>query len=302
MLRVTLQRVVKSGYLGFRRNALLSVATVMVLSLALFVFGTLVFAGAFAHTVLAGLESKIDISVYFVPTADEKDILAIKRELEGLPAVREVGYTSRDQALDDFRDRHKGNALILEALEELGENPLEASLNVRAADPTQYASISNFLLDKNYPAVDKVNYFENQKVIDRLGAIVGTVRGVGAVMMLILVAIAVLVSFNTIRLAIYTVRDEIAAMRLVGASQWFIRGPFVITGLLYGAVAAVLMTLLFFPITWLASPKIELLVPDFSLFGYFLANFWEFFAIMLLAGGMIGLFSSTIAIRKYLKI
>ncbi len=291
-----------AGLQGFRRNGWLSTATIVVMALVLFVIGNLIFLGAFAQSVLASLESKIDVSVYFVPSASEEEIAAIRREIERLPDVARVSYVSRDSALALFRERHKQNALILDALQELGENPLEASINIKARDPAHYAGISQFLAEKNYPAVDKINYFENQKVIERLSAISAGARGFGVIAALILAFVAILVAFNTIRLAIYTMRDEIGIMRLVGASSWFVRGPFLVSGILYGVIAACVTTLLFFPIAWLASPRLGALVPDFDLFGYFVSHFAQFFGIMLGIGIVLGVSSSAIAIRRYLRV
>jgi len=266
------------------------------------VLGSLAFLGALATTTFEALESKVDISVYFVSDAEEEDIFAVKETLEELPDVAGIVYVSKDDALEIFRKRHSSSALVLEALDELGENPLEASLNVRAKDPTRYGAISDFLLDKNYPIVDKINYFENQVVIDRLAAILGTVRSGGIVLALLLAVIAILVAFNTIRLAIYTMREEVSIMRFIGASQWFIRGPFIMSGVLYGFAAATITTLIFFPVAWLTAPKLLLLVPTFDLFQYFLTTIWEFYAIMLAAGIGLGVISSMISIRRYLRI
>jgi len=300
MFRATFKRIIKAGYLSFRRNGWLSMATVLVMVLVLFVLGNLIFIGAFSATVLNALDKKIDISVYFVSDAPESSILAIKKEIEALPEVAYAEYISRERALEEFREKHKSNALIISALDELGDNPLEASLNIKARDPAKYASISNFLLNKNYPVVDKINYFENKIVIDRLAAIVNTVRGGGALLVVFLAFIAVLVAFNTVRLAIYTMREEIGIMRLVGASRWFIRGPFLVSGVLYGASSAAVTTFLFFPLVWAVSPRLNILVPEFNLFSYFLIHFWEFFGILLGAGVALGVFSSFIAIRRYL--
>lgn len=301
MSNITLKRIVRAGYLSFWRNGWLSTATILVMALVLFVLGNLIFLGAFANKALSVLESKVDISIYFTQDAAENGVLAIKKDLETLPEVAQVDYISKEKALEQFRERHKSNALILGALDELGNNPLAASFNIRAKDPTSYGAISDFLLKKNYPLVDKINYFENQKVIDRLGSILGAARGAGAALAFFLAFVAVLVAFNTVRLAIYTMREEIGIMRLVGATSWFIRGPFLISGVIYGSVAAVIITLSFFPLSWLVAPKLAVLVPDFDLFHYFLANFFEFFGIMLAAGITLGVVSSFIAIRRYLE-
>lgn len=302
MKLTTLKRILKSGYQSFVRNGWLSVATISVMSLVLFMLGNLVFLGAFANTAIKAFQSKIDVSVYFNKDAEERAILDVKKDIEALPQVASASYLSKDDAYNDFREKHKNNAFIASALEEIGTNPLEASLNIKAVDPSQYASISEFLLKKNYPIVDKVNYYENQEVIDRLSAMISTVREAGAVMALVLAFVSFLVAFNTIRLAIYTVREEIGIMRLVGATQWFIRGPFLVSGLLYGLVSAVVSTLVFFPLTWLAAPQIIVLMPNFDIFHYFLSNLMQFFLIMAGAGIMLGMLSSVIAMRRYLKI
>ena len=298
----TFKRVLKAGCVSFFRNGWLSTATIIVMSLMLFVMGNLIFVSAFAATALKMFQSKIDVTVYFTGDAQEGQILAIKKEIESIPHVGEVSYLSKDAAFADFREQHKNNAFIASALDEIGTNPLEATLNIRADNPANYAAISDFLLKKNYPIVDKINYFENKDVIERLTATVGTVRAAGAVIAFVLAFVAILVTFNTIRLAIYTVREEIGIMRLVGATQWFIRGPFLVSGVLYGIGAAIIVTLIFFPMTWMLSPKIMLMLPGFDLFRYFLTNFFEFFIVMVGCSMVLGVLSSAIAMRKYLKI
>lgn len=302
MAFTTFKRVLKAGILSFFRNGWLSMATIIVMSLMLFVMGNLIFISAFASTALSLFQSKIDVTIYFISDAQEDQILAVRKDIEAIPQVTEVSYISKDAALTDFRERHKDNAFIASALDEIGANPLAASLNVKANDPAQYAAISDFLLKKNYPIVDKINYFENKDVIERLGSLVGTVRGIGAVVALVLAFVAILVTFNTIRLAIYTVREEIGIMRLVGATQWFIRGPFLVSGVLYGLSSAIIVTLFFFPMTWMIAPKIAFLLPGFDIFHYFLKNFFEFFLVMAGSSILLGMFSSAIAMRKYLKI
>ncbi|MEK7082784.1 MAG: permease-like cell division protein FtsX [Patescibacteria group bacterium] len=299
---ITFKRLLKAGFLSFFRNGWLSTATIIVMSLMLFVMGSLIFVSAFAATALQMFQSKIDVTVYFISDAQENQILAIRKEIEAIPQVVEVGYVSKEQAFTDFRERHKNNAFIAGALDEIGTNPLEASLNIKADDPLHYSAISDFLVKKNYPIVDKINYLENKTVIERLTSIIGTVRAAGAIIALVLAFVAILVTFNTIRLAIYTVREEIGIMRLVGATQWFIRGPFLVSGILYGVSAATIVTLFFFPMTWFITPNVMRVMPGFDLFHYFLNNFFEFFIIMLGSSVILGVFSSAIAMRKYLRI
>ncbi len=301
--RVTFKRVLTSAWLSFRRNGWLSAATILVMMLTLFVIGGLLLVSVVANTVLNDLEQKIDITMSFRKGAPEAAILAIKREVEALSLVREANYVSPEEALTDFRERHKNDPAVLASLEELGEeNPLPATLNIKAKNPEDFAGIAKFLEDKRFPGVEKINYFENQKVIERLSAVVRGVRSLGVVMVLVLGFVAVLVAFNTVRLAIYTAREEISIMRLVGATNWYIRGPFMIEGLLHGGIAAAATALLFFPITWIASAKILIFLPSINLLSYFTGNFFEFLLILLVIGSLLGVGSSLIAIRRYLKI
>ncbi|MDO8600016.1 MAG: permease-like cell division protein FtsX [bacterium] len=300
--KITFKRILKTSWLAFRRNGLLSTATVLVMTLTLFVIGGLLLMSVVAHTVLGDLENKIDISVYFVPNAAEAEVLRVKKSLELLSAVKEISYVSQESALADFRARHEGDEIILSSLGELEDNPLEASLNIKAHDPSRLSEVAKFLKERNYPIVDAINYFENQIVIDRLGAIVAGVRNSGLILIAVLAFIAVLVAFNTIRLAIYTAREEINVMRLVGATSWFIRGPFLLQGILQGAIAASITAAIFYPLMWFAGPRMSAFLPNIDLYAYFQGNFFEFWGILAAIGISLGVFSSLVAMRKYLQV
>ena len=300
---LTFKRVLSSGWLSFCRNGWLSTATVLVMMLTLFVIGGLLLLSVVTNSVLRDLERKIDISVFFKKGTAENQILGVKHDIELLGDVLSVSYVSADEALANFRERHRDNPEILASIEELGsENPLPATLNIKAKDPQNFSRIAEFLKGKNYPAVEKVNYFEKEKVMEGLPAIMRGVRSVGIAIVLVLGFVAVLVAFNTVRIAIYTSREEINIMKLVGATNWYIRGPFMVEGVLHGAIAALLTAILFFPVVWLASGEILSLVPAVNLQTYFNENFVEFGLILLIVGIILGVGSSMIAIRRYLKI
>lgn len=301
--KVTFKRAIGQAWMSFRRNGWLSTATILVMMLTLFVIGGLVLVSVIANTVLSDLENKIDISVSFKNATPENTILEIRKEIQALAQVKDVDYVSADDALLAFKEKHKDDPTVLSSLEELGdENPLPATLNIKAFNPDDLKEIAKFLDNKKYPSVEKINYFENQKVIDRITKIITGVRTTGVALVIILGFIAVLVAFNTVRLAIYTAREEIGIMKLVGATNWYVRGPFMIEGLLDGAIAAVVTSLLFLPFIWFASSKISIFLPTVNLFKYFLDNFFEFFAILLVVGVVLGVASSMIAVRRYLKI
>lgn len=255
-----------------------------------------------ANAVLDNLENKIDISVYFKLQTSEEEILKVKTQLEQLAEVENIDYTSQNEALVSFKEKHKDNPVLLQSLDELENNPLEASLNIKAKQTSQYASINQFLESVHYKdIIDKVNYLQNKGVIEKLGKIIIDVKTVGLVISLALAIIVFLVTFNAIRLAIYSSREEINIMRLVGASNWFIRGPFIVEGLLYGVIATVITTILLYPTFYFTSPKISGFLPVGDIFSYFKANILALFFLLLAIGVVLGAFSSFIAVRKYLK-
>lgn len=294
--------MIKNAWLSFSRNGWLSAATVLILTLTLVVIGGLIILGVVSQVVIKDLENKIDIAVYFLPNAAENDILNIKTVLENNPAVKEVIYVSQQEALIDFKDRHQNDEIILSSLDELDSNPLEATLNIKAYDHTRLAEIADMMKEKKYPIVDKINYYENQLMIDRLSSIIAGVRNTGLGVILVLAAIAVLVAFNTVRIAIWVAKEEISIMRLVGASGWYIRGPFLMEGLIHGALSGALASVLFYPALWVLSPKLLTIIPSINIYDYFRANFLQFIGILVGVGIFLGVFSSFIAIRKHLKV
>jgi len=300
---ITLKRIIKSGLKNFWRNGWLSAATISVMVLTLLVISTLLMLNVIASAVLLNLQEKIDISVYFKLEADEEDILVVKSQLEKLVEVERVEYVSRDDALERFRERHKDNPYLIQSLQELGENPLEASLNIKAQEASQYETISTFLEGIYYSnIIDKVDYRQNKEVIDRLSNLIANVKLGGLILSVIMILIVLLVTFSAIRLAIYSSRGEIKIMRLVGANNWFIRGPFIIEGILYGIISSLLTIGILYPVFYFISPKISGFLPIEDFFVYFQANVWAFLVLLLVVGVGLGAASSFIAIRKYLRV
>jgi cell division transport system permease protein len=131
-LRLDLQRIVREGLINFWRNKLVSFSTVVVMTMALLVMSSLLFMNAVLDFSLVQLEDRVDVNVYFFPDAPADEVLALKERIEIIPEVRDVNYVSREQALLDFQTRHEDDYLIKRSLDELGDNPLGASLNIRA--------------------------------------------------------------------------------------------------------------------------------------------------------------------------
>ncbi len=300
---ISFSRILKSGWLNFKRNIWLSTATISVFFLVLFVIASLLFLSFATTHVARTLEDKVDISVYFRESAPEGSILGLKDELLEFKEIKSVEYVSREDALATFKERHRDNPLIQASLEELEGNPLLASLNIKAFEASTYGAIAQFLeRGAAGPLVEKVDYRENKELIDRLFTITGNIKRVGIAASLFLSLVALLVAFNTIRLAIYNERDSIAIMRLVGAGDWFIRGPFIVQGMLSGISAAALSMGVTAVLAFAFSDRVNAFIPGLDLLGYLKTNF---LLILMIEGGvgvLLGSLGSLIAIRNYLKV
>ncbi len=298
-----LSRIIKYGILGFRRGGWLSAATVAIMVLTLLVFEGLIFFNVLTKIAIESFQDKIDISVYFKAEAPEDDILKIKSSLESLAEVKKVEYISRDKALEIFQAKHEKDQTISEALDELKDNPLLASLNIKAYNSSDYAAINNYLsADSFKKSVEKISYAQNSLVIERLTKIISTAKKAGVFLTILFAAVAVLITFNTIRLAIYSYREEIGIMRLVGASNSFIQGPYIFEGIIYGLIAGVLSFIIALPLIYYTAPYIRVLIPEMSLWFYLLSNIFTLLFYQIIFGIVLGAVSSVIAIRKYLRV
>jgi len=271
--------------------------------LVLLVFGGLILFNVVTKATIQSLQDKIDISVYFKSNVSEDSILSVRSSLEKLAEIKSVEYISQDRALEEFKVKHKDEPVISQALAEFSTNPLLASLNIKAKDPRQYAGIADYLNNSTLQnVVEKISYAQNQIVIDRLVAIVDTVQKFGIALNIFLALVATLVTFTTIRLAIYSNSDQISVMRLVGASNWFIRGPYIIEGILYGIIGGILSFIIWIPLIKFIHPYIINFVSEANLSVYLQSNFIFFLGYQLILGIFLGVISSLIAIRRYLRI
>jgi cell division transport system permease protein len=246
----------------------------------------------------------VDISVYFKIGLNEQQILNIKHDVETDSRVKSVDYVSADEALADFKNRHQNDATITQSLNELNDNPLPASLHIKAYNLEDYPAISNKLNDPQYrDFIAKVNFDDNRSIIDRLAKILKFIITFGVGLIVIFALIAVLVIFNTITLTIYNRKEEVEIMRLVGATNWYIRGPFLTEAILYSLFATIIAGLLFIPVFTKILPKIALFVnPQLTLFSQNVFNYWYLIILMLAVSLLLAVFSTLLAIRKYLKI
>ena len=300
---VSLFRIIKYGIQSFLRNSWLSVSTISIMILTLFVFEGLVLFNVIGKQALRSIQEKVDISVYFKSNVPEDSILNVKRSLESLDEVKEVEYVSREKALADFKERHKDEETIVQTLDELNDNPLLASLNVKAQELNQYDTIAGYLETPSLKdIVEKVTYAQNKVVIDRLSSWIRTLNQTIVALTIFLAFVAITVTFNTIRLTIFSMSEQISIMRLVGASNGFIRGPFVVEGFIYGLAAAAISFAIFIPVIGFASPHLSNFISEIDLNNYFREHWLGILGYQLLFGLVLSVISSVIAIRRYLRI
>lgn len=303
------RRIVTAGLRGFYRNRTVSLSSIFILTITLSIITAFyLFRAIFAYT-LDQVTEKVDVRIYFTTDATEEQISDVKARLMGLPQVKSVAYTSRDQALQEFREKHAGDQLTLQALDELGTNPFGASLSVVAKDTSQYEAIANQLssgtgglLGSSAGSVDKINYYQLKESIDKLNNIIGWTNTVGFWLSMIFIIMSCMIVYNTIRLAIFVYRDEIAVMKLVGASNMFIRGPFIVEAMLYAFAATVITLIIYYPATMWVTKKTVFFFEGMNIHAYFITHFLELVGLLLLSGMVLAVISSLLAVRKYLHI
>jgi len=252
---------------------------------------------------ISSIQEKADISVYFKDNTPEEEILNLEEELTKIPEVKDVKYVSEEEVLKEFVERHKDNPVLIESIEEVGGSPFLAVLNIKAFQAQQYQTVVDFLNKPDFGnLIEKVDYYQRKPIIERIFGLTDGMKKAGWTISVVLAIIAILVTFNTIRLAILNQREEIKIQSLVGASNWFIRGPFLVQGTISGFFAALISLLIFSFLCWFVSHKIEFLFPNLNIWSFFIDNFSTLILIQLSTGILLGIISSIIAIRKYLKI
>ncbi|MFA4937488.1 MAG: permease-like cell division protein FtsX, partial [Patescibacteria group bacterium] len=253
MFLLSLYRIIKYGGQNFTRNFWLSLVTVTIIVLSLFSISILGLVTVISNEALANLEQKIDISVYLKPKLDEASIMSLKAEIEALPGVKAVNYVTADQALTKFKEKYQNNESIAEALILLGVNPLGASLNIKAYSEQGYQTILNSLEGELYTdLIQEARFDDYRQVISGINDLAVKVENVGIGISIIFLVIALLVVFNTIRINIYSQREEIEIKRLVGATNWYIRAPFWVESIIYALLATLITAVIFyFSLSWL---------------------------------------------------
>ncbi len=301
---IAITRIIKFAFQSLWRNIWLTVATITILSLSLITIAALSVISTVSNEALSRLEQRIDISVYLKPQLKEADISDFKKQIEGINGVKSVQLISSEEALKQFKTRYQDNQLISESLIELGVNPLGASFSIKSISDEGYQTVLRQLQDEKYKKyIQEARFEDYRRVIAGIGELASKAQKTGYAVSLVFIIISLLVVFNTIRMNIYTHREEIGIMRLVGASSWFIRSPLLLEAIFYSFVASLVTLAIFFPTISAIKPYIGSLFNDlaFDIVGYYQARSVLLFAALFLTSSVLSMLASYLAMRKYLR-
>ena len=306
MSSTQVKRTFYVGLVNVVRNSFVSLSVIFIMTVSLFIVGFSLLFGQVMDDVTEELRNKVDVTVYFMPDTPEQQIFAFRDRLEELSQVREVLYVSQETALEEYRKRHENDLDILRGLDILEDNPFRARLSIRAQESGDFESISRFLQNEDIlsdnptTVIDKIDYYQNREVIMRLSSVVDTATFLTRIVIALLIFISFIIVFNIIRLIIYLSREEIKVMRLIGAEDWYVRAPFLVSGGIYGLVGSILATVLLYPISYWLSPVVERFFEGQGLFAYYVSEFFMLVLILVALGVFVGVFSSYLSTHRYL--
>jgi cell division transport system permease protein len=305
MKLISFFRVLKFGFSNFYRNIWLSIATTLVMMLTLFTVSSLVILNIIGESALNSVKEKVDISVYLNSEIKENEISEIENDLLTMPEIKSYEFISKEKALEQFKEKHQDDSLVISSINELDKNPLQASFVVKARYPEDYAIISSSLKESNYKEkIEKITFEDNENVINKIDTTTNFIEKVGVIVSLVFSFITAIFMFNTIRLAIYSQKEEIRVMKLIGAKNLFIRMPFFIESIFYALIASILSSIVLFVLFKYSYPYIIEFIGSEQLDAMALSNQKIFYLVFvqLVTGILLSIISTYIAIRKYLRV
>ncbi|MDP2631378.1 MAG: permease-like cell division protein FtsX [Candidatus Uhrbacteria bacterium] len=298
-------RIIRFAFQNFFRNFWLSVITMSVFVLTLITVNALIFINVLGSATVQSVQEKVEVSIYFEPDTSDDIVKSAQGYLLGLSQVRNVTFVSAEDALVAFKEHHQNDAVILDSLEEIDGNPFGSALVISAWSPDDFTFILEAIETPEYQRyIKKKDFTDYEAVISKIQNLSDRIRIGGLVLAGFFILIAILIIFNTIRVATYVHRDEIGIMKLVGANDWFVRGPFLLEAIMYSAAStAIMVGIVFLSMRWL-EPWVSTYFGgiDFSAQQFFLDNALLIFGSQFLVLSVLGLFTTMFAIRRYLRV
>ncbi len=301
---LSLYRIIKFSFQDIVRNVWLTIATVIILLLSLFSINTLMTVRLISDSAVNAIKEKIDISLYLKAEAPDSEILALKDRIAISPKIKEVVYVSKQTAINSFRLKYANNPEVLAALKELGRNPLSPSLTVIPKNFDESSLVINELKLLDSPIIESRDFSDNSAILRKVNDITKRVNEIGFFIISIFILISLLVVYNAIRVTVYTHRQEIEIMRLVGASNRFIYMPYIVSAFIYTLFSILIIISVFFPFLSLLQPYLETFFVDYNIniLAYFIDNFWSVFGAQFLIVFFINAVASFLAVRRYARV
>jgi len=301
---LSLYRIIKFSFQDIVRNIWLTIVTITILLLALFSINTLITIRLISDNAIAAIREKIDISLYLKTEAPESEIIALRAKIANFEEVKNIVYVPKQAALESFREKYRNNQEILLALKELGRNPLSPSLTILPKNFDESNLLINKLKMIDNPIIESRDFSDNTAILTKINSITKRLSEVGLFIISIFIITSLLVVYNAIRVAIYTHRQEIEIMRLVGASNFFIYMPYLFSAMVYSLLSVLIVISVFYPLLTLIQPYLEVFFMGYNvnILAYFVDNFFWIFGAEFLAVLAINIIASLFAVRKYARI
>ena len=272
---------------------------IVVLMATTFLATSLLLAREVSEEAIREVEAGADISIYFNLATPEEEIQLIAEQLDEEFDLTDISYISSHRALEEFRERHRDNEVLMEALDEVG-NRFAPTLNIKAGDVSSYRAISDYARSNHSEVIDEIDFYRRKEAIESIFAITSRVQRSIIVAGAILALISIFIVFGTIRLSIYSLNKEIKIMKLVGASNGFMQGSFIVQGFILGVVASVLSLIILFGLSLLMHQGYN--VFGINLERHIVNNLTLILGLQLSTGIGLSVVSSFLAVRKYLKV
>lgn len=296
-------RIIKFALQDIFRNFSLSFMTVIILILMLLSVNILVVVNVLTNRAISTVKEQIDVSVYFSYDASEEKIKEVKDYVGSFPEVNEIIYLDRDQVLLQFKEQYKSNPDILASLEELGENPLGPTMIIKTKETKDYQKITEALDIPEYEnIIESKTFGDTEKAINRIQNITDQVEKFAYIASILFAIISFFIIFNTVRATIYSQRIEITIKKLVGASNWFVRGPYIIEALIFSLISLGISHFLAMIGIYIIDPYIAIVFSESNILtNYYNSNIILLLGIQFGVVFLLAIFSSLLAMRKQLK-
>lgn len=299
-----LKRITDAGTKNFSRQLGLNLATTFVMAITIALLTTFFYVDAISKEIFSNLQKQIGITAYFDQSAPSESILAVQDKVKKIPGVQEVEYISREEAFKQFSEKYSQDKAVSKTIEIVGENPFPASFRVKAESLKSYEDVDSFLKgDDMQGLVAEVSYPRTEQMIKKIFSVASDVKGIGAALAIFLAIIVFVIVSSTVHLAVHNLREEIGIMKMMGASNWFVKGPYVIQGIICGFVAGLISVGFFGIVSYFLAPKVAILVGgSFDLFAFYRSNFMLILFFDVISAVLMGGLFNYAAVRQYLKV